>query len=160
MRATILPGAFIFLALASPAAALDPAPFYDSCFIRNYDADHLAKHPGQLVAAMQVEIIEWEANPFVRINYALRGGANYSLAGDCYDEISGGFLCHLCVDDSCETGEETFKVLLKSSDSITIVNDTTGVTGEDEGGARDHLDPGGEHGAFALKRTAYSVCEN
>ena len=133
MRTRVLAGAFMLMSLVTPAAALDATPFYESCFIRNYDADHLAKHPGQRVAAMRVEIIEWEANPFVRINYALRGGAGYSLAGDCYDEISGGFLCHLCVDDSCETGEETFKVLLKSNDSITIVNETTGVTGEDEG---------------------------
>ena len=143
----------------APAAALDVSDFYESCFIRNYDAAHLAKHPEQRVAAMQVEIIEWETNPFVRIAYALRGGANYSLAGDCYDEIAGGFLCHLCVDESCETGEQTFKVMLKSRDAITIVNDTTGVTGEDESGATDHLEPGGEHGAFALTRTAYSVCE-
>ena len=109
--------------------------FYESCFIRSYDAAHLAEHPGQRVSAMQAEIIEWEANPFVRITYAVRGGANYSLAGDCYDEIAGGYLCHLCEDDSCETGEQTFKVLLKDKDSITIVNDTTGLTGEDESGA-------------------------
>jgi hypothetical protein len=160
MFARLLLCAFGIGASAGPAAALDVSAFYESCFIRNYDAAHLDKHPGQRVAAMQVEIIEWEASPFVRIDYAVRGGANYRLAGDCYDEITGGFLCHLCADDSCQTGEETFKVMLKNTDAITIVNDTTGVTGENDGGERDHLDPGGEHGAFALTRTAYSVCEN
>jgi hypothetical protein len=44
--------------------------------------------------------------------------------------------------------------------ALTIVNDTTGLTGEDESGATDRLTAGGEHGAFALTRTAYSVCEN
>jgi hypothetical protein len=156
----LLPALCAAFLSASPAAALDVSAFYDSCFVRNYDADHLAKHPGQRVAAMRVEIIEWETNPFARISYALRGGANYSLAGDCYDEIPGGYLCHLCRDDSCQTGEETFKVLLKSKDAITIVNDTTGITGRSDDEASDRLDPGGEHGAFALTRTAYSVCED
>ena len=144
----------------APAYALDVAAFYESCFVRTYDAAHLAKHPDQRVAAMRVEIIEWEANPFVRITYAVRGGGDYSVAGDCYDEIEGGYLCHLCVDDSCETGEQTFKVMLKNKDAITIVNDTTGLTGRSEVGASDPLEPGGEHGAFALTRTVYSVCEN
>jgi hypothetical protein len=145
---------------ALPATALDVSDFYESCFIRSYDAAHLARHPGQRVSAVQAEIIEWEANPFVRITYAVKGGANYRLAGDCYDEIAGGYLCHLCKDDGCETGEQTFKVLLKDKDSIDIVNDTTGLTGEDESGATDELPSGGEHGAFALARTAYSVCED
>jgi hypothetical protein len=155
--------AVVALSLASPvapAAALGVSDFYESCFIRSYDAAHLDKHPNQRVSAIQAEIIEWETNPFVRITYAVRGGASYSLAGDCYDEIAGGYLCHLCKDESCETGEQTFKVLLKGRDAITIVNDTTGLTGEDDSGAADHLDTGGEHGAFALARTAYSVCEN
>ena len=160
MFARLLLCTFGIGASAVPAAALDVSAFYESCFIRNYDAAHLEKHPDQRVAAMQVEIIEWEANPFVRINYAVRGGASYVLAGDCYDEISGGYLCHLCADDSCQTGEETFKVMLKNADAITIVNDTTGVTGRDDAGTTDHLDAGGEHEAFALTRTAYSVCEN
>lgn len=160
MPVRLLIGAFGVLASAFPAAALDVSAFYESCFIRSYDAAHLEQHPGQRVSAMQAEIIEWETNPFVRVTYAVRGGASYSLAGDCYDKIEGGYLCHLCKDDGCETGEQTFKVILKSLDAITIVNDTTGLTGEDESGARDELAAGGEHGAFALTRTAYSVCEN
>ena len=165
MRKTMRPTRLLMSVLglvssAFPAIALNVSDFYESCFIGSYDAAHLAKHPGQRVSAIQVEIIEWEANPFVRITYAVRGGANYSLAGDCYDEIDGGFLCHLCKDDSCETGEQAFKVLLKDKDSIAIVNDTTGLTGEDDSGATDQLEACGEHGAFALTRTAYSVCED
>ena len=145
---------------ALPAMALDASDFYESCFIRSYDDAHLAKHPGQRVSAIQAEIIEWEANPFVRITYAVRGGANFHVAGDCYDEIAGGYLCHLCRDDSCQSGEQTFKVLFRDKDSITIVNDTTGVTAADDNGATDELSAGGEHGAFALSRVAYSVCGN
>ena len=165
MKTTFRPAQLLMSALglissAVPAAALNVSDFYESCFIRSYDAAHLAKHPGQRVSAIQAEIIEWEANPFVRITYAVRGGANYRVAGDCYDEIEGGYLCHLCKDDSCQTGEQTFKVFLKNKDSITIVNDTTGLTGKDDNGATDELLAGGEHGAFALDRTAYSVCED
>ena len=158
--ASLVLGALALAASAFPATALDVSDFYESCFIRSYDDAHLAKHPGQRVSAIQAEIIEWEASPFVRITYAVRGGANFHVAGDCYDEIAGGYLCHLCNDESCETGEQTFKVLLKDKDSITIVNDTTGLTGADDNGATDELSPGGEHGAFALSRVAYSVCEN
>jgi hypothetical protein len=50
-------------------------------------------------------------------------------------------------------------VMLKDKDAINIVNDTTGVTATSETGATDELAPGGEHGVFALARTAYSACE-
>lgn len=145
---------------AAPAAALDIADFYESCFVRSYDAAHLAKHPGQRVSAMQVEILQWEDNAYARITYALRGGANFRTGGDCYDAIAGGYLCHRCKDESCDTGEQNFKLMLKSKDAIQIVNDTTGLTAENEGGGIDNLEAGGEHGAFALARTAFSVCED
>ena len=122
--------------LVTQAFALDVSAFYESCFIRNYDTAHLNKHAGQRVTSIMAEIIEWEANPFVRLTYTLRDGSKFSAGGDCYDAIEGGYLCHLCVDESCETGEQTFKVLLKNKDSVTIVNDTTGLTGEDENGVR------------------------
>jgi hypothetical protein len=157
-------GGLLFMAAlalpAAPARALEISAFYDSCFVRTYDAAHLTKHPGQRVAAMKAEIIQWEENPFVRITYTLRDGGKYSVGGDCYDAIEGGYLCHLCVDESCETGEQTFKVMLKSKDAISIVNDTTGLTGKGEGDAADELKPGGEHASFALKRTDYSACSN
>jgi hypothetical protein len=150
----MLPGA------AAPARALDISAFYESCFVRTYDATHLTKHPGQRVAAMMAEIIQWEENPFVRITYTLRDGGKYSVGGDCYDAIEGGYLCHLCVDESCETGEQTFKVMLKTKDAIGILNDTTGVTGKSESDATDELKPGGEHASFALARTDYAACSN
>jgi len=161
IRIGLLPLALLLAAGASaPASALDISDFYESCFARTYDAAHLAKHRGQRVVAMKAEIIEWEANPFVRISYALREGGEYTVAGDCYNEIAGGYLCHLCVDESCETGEQTFKVMLKSRETITILNDTTGLTARSEGGGRDELAAGGEHAAFALARTDYSACGN
>jgi hypothetical protein len=109
---------------------------------------------------MTVEILQWEDNPYVRITYALRGGANFRTGGDCYEEIGGGYLCHRCADDSCSAGDQNFKLMLRSRDSILIVNDTTGLTAESEDGSTDTLEPGGEHGAFALKRTAFSACED
>jgi hypothetical protein len=152
-------GSFLLAALlAAPAFALDVSAFYDSCFVRTYGAAHLKKHPAQRVAAMKAEIVEWEENPFVRITYTVRDGGKFSVGGDCYDAIEGGYLCHLCVDESCETGEQTFKVMLKSADAISIVNDTTGVTGESKSGGKDELQAGGEHASFALTRTDYAAC--
>ena len=156
-------GALLLAALvlpSAPASALDVSAFYDSCFVRTYDTAHLAKHPAQRVSAMKAEIIEWESNPFVRIAYTLRDGGKFSVGGDCYDAIEGGYLCHLCVDESCETGEQTFKVMLKGNDAISIVNDTTGVTAKSESDTTDELKPGGEHASFALARTDYSACGN
>jgi hypothetical protein len=146
----------------APALAQDYAAFYESCFARDYDAAHLAAHAGQDVTAVTAEIIEWETNPFVRVGLTLRSGERYSLGGDCYDPIEGGVLCHLCRDESCESGEETFKVMLKSADRITIVNDTTGVTGrasDEDGGGSRLIAAGGEHGAFALTRADAARCE-
>lgn len=153
-----LASAALLAAFAGPAFSLDVDDFYESCFARSYDAAHLDKHPGQRVGSIRVEIIQWEDNPFLRVSYVLRDGERYSLGGDCYDPIEGGYLCHRCKNDSCESGEQTFKVLLKSADSILIVNDTTGITGVNGDAATDTLEPGGEHGAFALTRTAYSAC--
>jgi hypothetical protein len=157
---SILLAALMLLGAAAPAFAIDISAFYESCFVRTYDPAHLAKHPGQRVAAMKAEIIQWEENPFVRITYTLRDGGKFSVGGDCYDAIEGGYLCHLCVDESCETGEQTFKVMLKSKEAISILNDTTGVTGKSESDASDELKPGGEHASFALVRTDYTACGN
>jgi hypothetical protein len=160
LLARILFAALALAATVLPAAALDIADFYESCFVRSYDAAHLDKHPAQRVSAMQVEILQWEDNPYVRITYALRGGANFRTGGDCYDPIDGGYLCHRCKEESCDSGEETFKILLKDKDSIRIVNDMTGLTATDDEDAVDKLEAGGEHAIFALARTAFSVCED
>jgi hypothetical protein len=149
-----------FACFGTPATALDTSEFYESCFARTYDAAHLEEHPGQRVGWIRAEIIEWEANPFVRVTYTTRDGSRFAFAGDCYDEIDGGYLCHRCKDDGCETGEESFKLLLKKKDAIVFANDTTGVTAEAEDGATDTLAAGGEHRAFALSRTDYSACED
>jgi hypothetical protein len=162
MMRTILTAALAALvptAFPTPAAALDVSEFYEACFVRAYDGAHLQKHPGQSVSWIRAEIIEWEANPFVRVTYEVRDGARFRFAGDCYDEIDGGYLCHRCKDDSCSTGEETFKLLLRRNDAIVIANDTTGMTAESEDGAVDLLPADDEHGAFALSRTDYSACE-
>jgi hypothetical protein len=163
MKRAILACALIAPSLAAsigPAAALDVAGFYESCFVRGYDAAHLEEHPGQRVGWIRAEIVEWETNPFVRVTCALRDGSRFAFAGDCYDEIDGGYLCHRCRDDGCETGEETFKLLLKKRDAIVVANDTKGVSAQSEDGAADTLPAGGEHGAFALSRTDYSACED
>ena len=146
-------------ASAAPAAALNIADFYESCFSQSYDAAYLAKHPGQRVGAMRAEIIDWGDNPFVRIHYTLRNGKTYLTGGDCYDAIQGGFTCHRCKDESCATGDQTFKLLLKSRNAIVFVNDTTGLSAKNDDGGIDTLPAGGEHGAFALSRTAASACQ-
>ena len=94
-----------------PATARDGAELYDTCFARAYDAAHLEAHPGQRVTAMQVFFQEFEDNLWAGVYYTLRDGKKYAFTGDCYDEVDGGFLCHVCANDSCDQTGETFKVL-------------------------------------------------
>jgi hypothetical protein len=74
--------------------------------------------------------------------------------------VAGGFLCHVCANDLCDRTGETFKVMWTGGDTIDIVNDTTGVTGQDAEGERERLEAGGEHASFRLDRAADpSACD-
>ena len=128
-----------------------------SCFIRIYDAAHLAEHPGQRVAAMSGRDPSSVEDESLRARH-LRAARRRELrasAGDCYDEDRRRLpLPRSARTTAARRASETFKVLLDGRRTRSaIVNDTTGVTGGGRRAApRDHLAAGGEHGVFALDR--------
>jgi hypothetical protein len=151
--------ACITLGLCGPAAAQDQAALYGACFARSYDETHLAAHPEQRVAALAVFFQEYEDNLWAGASYMLRDGGRYFFSGDCFERIDGGFLCHVCANDSCDETGETFKVLWTGGETLDLVNDTTGVRAESLDGKRDQLAAGGEDGTFRLSPAAREACD-
>jgi hypothetical protein len=149
------PAAFALFVAPALAHAQDGSTLYDTCFVRTYDAAHMQAHPDQRVVEMQAFFQEYEDGLWAGIYYTvLPSGTKFALSGDCSGAAEGGFLCHVCANDLCDRTGETFKVIWAGGDTLDIVNDATGVTGQDAGGARDDLEPGGEHGRFQLDRAA------
>jgi hypothetical protein len=155
-------GAFLagvaLAASAIGAAAEDPKTLYDQCFTRTYDAAHLAAHPGQRVVAMSVQFQQFEDDLLASVVYTLRYGTKFGFSGACYVKVEGGFSCDACVNDSCESRGEKFKILWAGGDTVRLVNDSTGMLAENQQGGRDYLAAGGEHGEFVLHRAAPADC--
>jgi hypothetical protein len=132
MRLLPLAAALAVLVAPALAHAQDGSALYDTCFVKTYDAEHMKAHPGQRVVQVQAFFQEYEGNLWAGVYYTvLPGGAKYALSGDCADPVAGGFLCHVCANDLCDRTGETFMMMWTGGDTIDIVNDTTGVTGQD-----------------------------
>jgi hypothetical protein len=116
------------------------------------------EHPGQRVTDIAVHFQGFEDSLLANVGYTLRFGIRFRFSGDCYDRIDDGFLCRACTNDICEGSGETFKILPSGNDTIKLVNDTTGVMGENADGGRDYLIAGGEHGVFVLQRAGPEAC--
>ena len=100
------------------AAAEDAKTLYDQCFTRTYDAAHLAAHPGQRVTAMSIQFQQFEDDLLASVVYTLRFGTKFGFSGACYVKIDGGYSCDACVNDSCESSGERFKILWSGADSV------------------------------------------
>jgi hypothetical protein len=73
-----------------------------ACFVRHYDADHLARHPKQKVSAMQL-IVTAEIPPDEQMfSYSFRLGVNYRHRPGDFD--SSGYCNHATATDA---GKET-----------------------------------------------------
>ncbi len=66
-----------------------------ACFVRSYDASHLAQHPKQKVGAMKV-LVSVEI-PEKTINYSFRLGGKYRHRSGDFD--SSGFCSHVVAED-------------------------------------------------------------
>jgi hypothetical protein len=141
-----------------PAVSEDAAALYDKCFSRTYDAAHLARHPGQRVSAISVQFQEFEGDLLASVIYKLRFGTKFGFSGACYVKIEGGYACDACVNDSCESNGEKFRILWSGGDTVKLVNDETGMLAKNAEGGRDYLAAGGEHAAFVLRRGAADNC--
>ncbi len=72
-----------------------------ACFVRRYDPDHLARHPGQKVSAMQL-LVSAETPPEEKTtSYSFRLGVKYRHRPGDFN--SGGDCGHVVADD---TGRE------------------------------------------------------
>jgi hypothetical protein len=69
-----------------------------ACFVRRYDASHLAQHPKQKVSAMKLLVTAEEAPEDKIINYSFRLGFKYRHRAGNFD--SSGFCNHVVAENS------------------------------------------------------------
>jgi len=79
------------------AGPLAPKTTY-ACFIRNYDAEHLAKHPRQKVAAMKLLVTAENVSEDKTVNYSFRLGVKYRHRTGNFD--SSGSCNHFVPEDA------------------------------------------------------------
>ncbi|WP_076865750.1 hypothetical protein [Bradyrhizobium mercantei] len=69
-----------------------------ACFVRRYDANHLAQHPKQKVSAMKLLVTAEDAPEDKTTNYSFRLGVTYRHRSGNFD--SSGFCNHAIATDS------------------------------------------------------------
>jgi hypothetical protein len=67
-----------------------------ACFVRRYDASHLAQHPKQKVSAMKLLVTAENAPEDKTVNYSFRLGFKYRHRGGTFD--SSGFCNHIVAE--------------------------------------------------------------
>jgi hypothetical protein len=138
-----------------------------ACFVRAYDADHLARHPKQKVAAMKL-LMSAEHPPGEEMNYSFRLGVNYRHRPGDFD--SSGFCNHALAEDhgaeirfdcavDCEGGG--INVALSKDDKSAIVRlqaITVWQNNRPDEEAREALTAGADDKIFRLDRTDARDC--
>jgi hypothetical protein len=69
-----------------------------ACFVRRYDASHLAQHPKQKVSAMKLLVTAEEASEDKTFSYSFRLGFKYRHRAGNFD--SSGFCSHIVAENS------------------------------------------------------------
>ena len=69
-----------------------------ACFVRRYDASHLAQHPKQKVSAMKLLVTAEDAPEDKTVNYSFRLGFKYRHRPGNFD--SSGFCSHIVAEKS------------------------------------------------------------
>ena len=139
-----------------------------ACFVRRYDAGHLAQHPRQKVGAMQL-LVSWEIPSDQQIsNYSFRLGIKYRHRPGDFD--SSGDCGHVAAAD---TGQEIrlgcgvdcdgggIEVALSKDDKSAIVRlerITVWQRNKPDDDAGDALLAGAEDKMFRLDRAAPDQC--
>jgi hypothetical protein len=139
-----------------------------ACFVRKYDAAHMAGHPRQKVTAMRLLVTaqEYEESPGLRFGFRvgveLRGtkGA-YEATGDCSkpqaSEISADKLKLQCGVD-CDGGALTIE--LANSDKSTLLRIDNAIAISRENGPGRSLAAGADDRVFRLDRTSIEDCRS
>lgn len=139
-----------------------------ACFVRRYDADHLARHPKQKVAAMKLlmtaEIPEGEN----ALGYSFRLGVKYRHRAGDFD--SSGYCNHAVAEDNggeirfacgvdCEGGG--INVALSKDDKSAIIRlerISIWQNNRPDDEAEDSLVAGADDGIFRLDRAEAAEC--
>ena len=79
-----------------------------ACFVRRYDASHLAQHPKQKVSAMKLLVTAEDAPEDKTVNYSFRLGFKYRHRAGNFD--SSGFCNHVVAENSGGLGMPTFLI--------------------------------------------------
>ncbi len=138
-----------------------------ACFVRHYDADHLARHPKQKVSAMQLLVTAEMAPEEQTIGYSFRLGVKYRHRPDDFD--SSGYCNHAVAEDTgkeirfdcgvdCEGGG--INVALSKDDKSAIIRldrITVWQRNKPDDEAGDALLAGADDEVFRLDR-AHSGC--
>jgi hypothetical protein len=139
-----------------------------ACFVRRYDADHLARHPGQKVSAMKLLVTAEYPPEDKTYAFSFRLGVKYRARKGDFD--SSGFCGHVIAE---ETGDEIrmgcgvdcdgggIGVALSKDDKAAIlrlerVRIWQNNKPDDEAG--DELVAGADDKIFRLDRTEASEC--
>ena len=69
-----------------------------ACFVRRYDASHLAQHPKQKVSAMKLLVTAEDASEDKTVNYSFRLGFKYRHRAVNFD--SSGYCNHIVVENT------------------------------------------------------------
>jgi len=158
LRNFLLPAGILAGMVAGGASAADAPGLASACFSARYDAEYLAAHPGQRVAAISANFQELEGDILTSVIYKLRFGPTYGFSGACYTKTSEGFLCEACVNDNCETSGGQFEVRWSGGDTVKIINDLTGLLAKNAAGGRDYLAARGADHEFLLRRVSSGAC--
>jgi hypothetical protein len=69
-----------------------------ACFVRRYDASHLAQHPKQKVSAMKLLVTAEDAPEDKTVNYSFRLGFKYRHRAGNFD--SSGYCSHIVAENA------------------------------------------------------------
>jgi hypothetical protein len=139
-----------------------------ACFVRHYDADHLARHPRQKVSAMQLLVTAEMAPEDNTLGYSFRLGVKYRHRPGDFD--SSGYCSHAVAEDAghdirldcgvdCEGGG--INVALSKDDKSAVIRlerITIWQRNKPDDEAGDALLAGADDKIFRLDRTDSQDC--
>lgn len=166
MRTNLLIAALTAMQVAAPALAQNPSTEGDPtfmCFARAYTADHMAEHPGQRVAEIQVML---EHAPYddrsyynatIRAMLVDRYGAFFANSGSCQETEEGILDCGI----ECDGGQ--FEIRMSDDGTATLLNRQYGFVlfggcGEEDVQDAIRIEADSEHNAFLLYPVPVDAC--
>ncbi len=146
----------------------------NACFVRTYDAAHLAQHPKQKVTSMMMLVHAAEINDDGGANYSFVIGLKqrgrkglYDTAGSCSHVRADGEgpITHLRCGVDCDGGgvsvemaNDDKSIMVRINDYVSINKPGTNKSDDEDHAMREGLRPGLDDKAFRLDRVAVEQC--